>query len=199
MEEIISKQELEELKKIEGEVRGAALKDDARFILKEKGGEGLKKLEEAMAKFGFPIKYKKLKEMGFYPLKVDVLSVLLIKRLFGFSDKEIQEMGKFEAQSSFVLRLFLKYFASVETIAKKGPGIWKKYYNRGNLKIAELNKEKRYLVLTIEDFDLPSFYYQPLMGYFAGVLQMIVKKPVVCRERKCTDSKIICREFLLEW
>ena len=42
--------------KVKGEVRGAGLKVDWEFILREKGEEGLKRVEDRMAELGFPLK-----------------------------------------------------------------------------------------------------------------------------------------------
>ena len=53
MEEVISKKEFDELIKIKGEVMGIAFVGD-RFILKEEGEEGLKKLRDTLIGLGFP-------------------------------------------------------------------------------------------------------------------------------------------------
>ena len=49
MEEIISKKELDELKKIKGMVRGTVFKESKEFVFKEEGKEGIQRLEDAMA------------------------------------------------------------------------------------------------------------------------------------------------------
>ena len=48
MEEIISKEKLDELMKIKGEVKGIAMRENMNFILKEEGSEGVKKLENTV-------------------------------------------------------------------------------------------------------------------------------------------------------
>lgn len=57
MEEIISREIAKELMGIEGKVRGAVFKADVDFITKEKGREGLKKIEERMESLGYIFKY----------------------------------------------------------------------------------------------------------------------------------------------
>jgi len=56
MEEIISKEELEELKRMEGEIRGIGLKEVAQFIKEREGKKGGGKVRENnVAARGLPI------------------------------------------------------------------------------------------------------------------------------------------------
>ncbi len=93
MNEIISKQEIEELMKIEGKVRGLPFKTEAEFIQKEEGEEGLKRLEDAMKNIGYPLKYKEMRAMDFYPIGLLAVHLVVIKRLFNYDDKKFEEMG----------------------------------------------------------------------------------------------------------
>jgi len=58
----LTKEFAQKLMEIKGEVRGVAFRTDTEYILREKGEEGLKKLEDKMARLGYPIKYKKLRQ-----------------------------------------------------------------------------------------------------------------------------------------
>ncbi len=106
MPSIISKEELEELMKIKGEVRGMGMRTHAEFILKEEGKEGLKKLEEEMAKLGHPIKYRKIKKMSFYPMYLEAPTLVLIQRIFSYDDKKFHEIERFHSKFSLIFRLF---------------------------------------------------------------------------------------------
>ena len=199
MEQIISKEELEELKKIKGEVRKMSFKTTAEFILKEKGEEGLKKLENTMANLGYPIKHETIKPMDFYPLWADAAKLLIIKRLFNFDDKKFQEMGEFEAKISLIMRIFLQYFISLKRAIKEGPRLWKRYFSVGDLKVIEFNTEDKYAI-----FRLENFYHHPLScqthkGYFPTIFQMIIKSKVTCQETKCVHRGDKFHEFLLKW
>ncbi len=199
MAEIISKEEFAELMKIKGEIRGVGLKGDAEFIKMKRGDEALKKLDEELAKMNSPIKYNEIKTMGFYSLNWDAINLLLIQRLFNFTEEEIKEMGGFLAKTSLILRLSMRYFVSLSMIAKEAPKIWRKNYSVGDLSVVEFSEEKRYLLLRLENF-----YYHPLhclllIGYFRSVVNMIVGKPVICEERKCIFKGDSYHEFLLRW
>ncbi len=199
MEQIISKEELEELMRIEGETRGMSIKGEADFILKEEGEEGLKKLEETVANLGFPIKFNEVKSMDFYPLYVEAVMLVAIKKLFNYDEKKFQEMGRFESKLSLIIKLFIKYFVSLERAIKVAPRMWRENYTVGNLKVAEFDEEKKYALLRIENFRFHPLHCQDLKGYFSGVIQMIVGKPVTCQEMKCIHRGDEYHEFLMKW
>ena len=199
MEQIISKEEFDGLMKIKGEVKGVAMKENMEFILKEEGEEGLRKLEDQMANLGQPIEYRKIKSMIFYPLCLDAVLLLVIKRLFNYNDRKFQEMGRFEPKISFIIRIFMKYFVSLEKAAKEVSKMWRQTFTVGDLKVGELNKEKRYGRLRLENYRLIPIQCQILQGYFPSVLQMIVGSDVSCQETKCVHRGDEYCEFFLKW
>jgi len=199
MEQIISKKEVDELMKIKGEARGISIKGEAEFILKEKGEEGLKKLEDTMAKIGCPIKYSELKSLSFYPLKYEAITTLVLKEVFNFKEEDFRKVGAFEAKLSLIIKMFLQYFFSLGLMAKKAPIIWKRYYTVGNLTVPEFNKKEKYAILRLENFKLHSSHCRTLEGFFATLVQMVVKDSVTCKETKCTFKGDEYHEFLLKW
>lgn len=199
MENVVSKEELDSLSKIQGEVRGLAFKGDADFVLHELGEEGLLKLESEMANQGFPVKYRNVKPMNFYPLSMDAISFLTMKRLFHFEDKKIQELGSYLARVSLVLKLFMKYFVSLETVAQKAPEMWRNHYTVGNLTIASIDEEKREITLRLENFNPHELYCLIFQGYFCNVIQMIVGKKPVSEETKCMFKGDPYHEFVIRW
>ena len=146
MEQIISKEELEELIKIEGKTMGNSIKNSGEFILREEGEEGLKKLEDAMSALGYPIRYREIKATSFYPSNLLAITFVTMKRLFSYDDKKFQEMGEFRAKFSLIIRLFMRYFVSIDKAAKALPIIWRKLFTTGDARVVELNKEARYAI-----------------------------------------------------
>ncbi len=199
MEKIISEEELNKLMGINGEFRGISFKGELDFILNDQGKEGLEKIEKLTADLGYPIKYKEIKTMDFYPLGLEGIMFLGARRILGYDDKKFQEMGKFESKMSILIRLFLKYFYSVEKLIEKVSDMWGKSCTVGELKIIEYNQEKRVIILRLEKFELVPAHCQGLIGYFSGVVQMVVGKAVVCEETKCTFRGDEYHEFLLKW
>lgn len=200
MKQIISKQEFNELMSIKGEVRGVGIKSYGEYILKEEGKEGLKKLEEIITNLGYPIRWKQIKTLIFYPVGLEGLILLVIQRVFNYDAKKIQEIGEFHLKKPLVFRLFTKYFASLETMTQQAPEAWKQLFTIGNLETIEVNKKKKYIILRLTDFSLRSPHCQIIMGIFSAVLQMLTKSnKVSCEETKCLYRGDEYHEFLLKW
>ncbi len=193
------KNEITEIMKIPGESRGIAIKSHANFIIKEKGVEGVEKLERVMAEAGHPISYKDIREMDFYPLGLETATIVAARRIFDFDDDKIREMGAFEAKTSLLVRVFMQYFISLETAAKQVSAMWKKNYTAGNLKVQEINQEARKGVMVLEDFKAHPDHCISLEGYFASVVRMVVGTETSCRETKCIHKGDSRHEFIISW
>ena len=200
MEQIISKEELQEFMKLKGEARGIALKTEADFIIKEKGREGLKKLEEAITQAGYPLSYNKLRPLNFYPLGLEIAILVTAQRLFNWDDQMFYELGKFEPKGpSLIIRLFVKHFSSVEKLIGEVAKMWDKYYSIGKIEVEEYNKEERRITVTVKDFSAHPLLCLDFSGFFASVLQMAIKDNVTCEETKCIHKGDKYHEFLLKW
>jgi hypothetical protein len=197
----LTKEIAKKLMKIKGEVRGVVLKTDAEYILREKGKEGVKKLEEELDKLGCPIKFEEVKTMAFYPVGLRALTLLTIKKVFNFDDEKIKEMGFFATKTSLIIKIFTRYFFSVQRVfSKEAPRFWKKHYNIGELIPVELSEEKKYAILRLKDFDIHPILCRYLGGYFCGITKMVIKSPQInFEERKCTFRGDKYHEYLLKW
>ncbi|MBD3208657.1 MAG: hypothetical protein GF370_04375 [Candidatus Nealsonbacteria bacterium] len=199
MDDLISDQEMEQFREIKGKVKGVALQENMDFILKEEGEGGLRKLEEEMEKLDCPVKKDTIKAMIFYPLWWDAVLLTLIERLFHYDGEKFEEMGKFEPKTSFIIRIFMKHFLSLERAAREVPKLWKQTYTVGDLEVAEYNQEDCSGVIRLKNYKLVPVQCHVLRGYFSSVLQLIVGKEVKCRETKCVFRGDECHEFSMSW
>ena len=199
MEPIVSKEEVNELMKLKGQIRGAAIKEIIKYVLKEEGEDGLGKLEDAMEKIGYSIEGRNIKAMKFYPLGLEASTLVAVKRLFNYDDKKFQDLGRFAGKFSIIIRLFMGYLVSIEKIAKETPKMWRKYFTIGDFNMIEINKEEKYVILRIENYYLHPIHCQILKGYLSSILQIVVKSPVTGEETKCTFQGDEYHEYLLKW
>jgi len=191
---------VKELMKIKGEARGVHLKNDGDFVLKEKGKEGIEKLEKELEKLGCPIKYGKINQFDFYPAGMRIISLLAIKKTFGWTDEKIEELGAYAMQVSWVIKLFTKYFFSIEKTLKEAPKIWSKYFTIGELEVEKYDFEKNYVILKVKNFNLHPIYCICLKGVLLGVIKMVVKsKKIICEEIECLFKNGKDHEFLIKW
>jgi hypothetical protein len=70
---MISKEELEKINQIQGEVIGLSIVEDLDFVLKKEGKEGLKKLEEELRNLGYSFICKEIKKYQRYPISLNML------------------------------------------------------------------------------------------------------------------------------
>ena len=195
----LTKELAKKLMAAKGEARGATLKVDWEHVLQEKGGKGLRKLEAKMAELGYPLKYKEIKAMRFYPIGMDVISMLAIKELFNYDEKKFEEMGGSVVQFSLFLKVLMKYFLSIPTVAKEVSKMWKRHYTIGDMSVSEINEEKKYVILRLENFQIHPIYCPIIRGYLAKVLGMVVKSLATCEETKCAFKGDKYHEYLMKW
>lgn len=199
VEEIITKEIADELMKIEGETRAISIKGDIEYVVYKRGKEALEKIESEMKSLGYPIEYEKMRTLDFYPVGLEVIALLVTKKLFNFSDKEFVKMGEFNSKFSLVVRLFMKYFVSIKAIAKQAPKMWKKLYSIGELEITEINEKEKYTVLKIKNFKLHPLHCLTIKGYISNVMKMVIGSNVRVQENKCVFNKNDYHEFLIKW
>ncbi|MBL7156313.1 MAG: hypothetical protein ISS87_01820 [Candidatus Pacebacteria bacterium] len=197
----INKQLADKLMKVKGETRGFNLEHDAKWIFKEKGAQGIKKIESELKKLGYPIEYKKLKIMGFYPAGLRAISLLTIKKVFKLDNREVKKLCAFHPKISLVVRLFIQHFYSFSKAMEAAPKMWGKYWSEGELIPIEFDEKKKFAVLRIKNFDLHPVFCGPcLEGYFATMGKMIVgAKQVYCKETKCTFKGDTYHEYRITW
>ncbi|MBD3207847.1 MAG: hypothetical protein GF370_00105 [Candidatus Nealsonbacteria bacterium] len=194
------KKSADRLMNTKGRARGAGMKSYGAYILVEEGEKGLKELEAVMGEIGYPIKYKEIKTLGFYPIGMEAVTFVSIQLLFDYDEEKFRKMGGFELSSSLLMKIFMKYFISLEKAAEELPRIWEQHFSLGSLKVIELNKEKGYLTVRLTDFCIHPLHCTVLIGVLVNAVRMITKcKEVACEETKCMHRGDDCHEFLLKW
>ena len=200
MKEILTKEIASKLMNMKGEARGIAIKQDGEYILKEKGREGLEKVEKEMEKAGYPFKYSKISNMKFYPAGLRALSLLAFKQAFDSDDEAIRKVCAFQPKTSLVIRLFAKYFFSIPNIMKKAQDMWGKYWNIGKLTFVEYDEKGGRAVLKVEDMELDPIWCRCNEGYMASLAELVLPKKgkkIQCRETKCPSKGDKYHEFVI--
>jgi hypothetical protein len=197
---MISKEEIEELKKVEGNVRGDVIKSNASFIRRKEGKEGLKALEKKMAELGYHLNFDKIDPEKWYPVSLSALMIVITKDLFNWSEKDIFEMGNSAPKFSFLAKYVLKYFLSLKRFAKEVPKYWRHHFDFGELEVSELNEGKRYLILREKGYKTHPLICIYHAGYYLGVARFIIKsQKIEIKEIKCVFKGDPYHEYLITW
>jgi hypothetical protein len=196
---MLTKEKVKKLMEIKGEIRGNGLKEDADFILESKGEKGLEELEARMVELGCPVKYREILPMNFYPIALDVISLIVIKEMLNLNDKEVEKMGASAVKFSLFMKVIMKYFVSLKSFANQVSNMWRRYYTTGNLEMPEFSEESKYMVLRLKNFKIHPIYCNIQRGYFSKIAEMLVKSSVTAKETKCVFRGDEYTEFLLTW
>ena len=199
MTQAFSQQEKEGMEKVEGQVRGLALKSELGFIFREEGRDGLHKIEQALAEAGHPLKYREIQSGTFYPLKIWGYLLLAIRNIFHYDDAKFVRIGEFDVKLSRLITIFVQHFITVDRAFKEAERMWDKYFTVGKLEVKELNKDQKYLRVVLEDFYLHPLHCLIFAGHFTGALKMIFKGGGTCEEVKCMYRGDKYHEFILRW
>ncbi len=201
MEDLRKEFEKLNLEKIKGEVIGLALENHFNFILKKYDQEQVKKLEDGLAKLGYPLKHHQIENFKWYPRKIDEAIYFVLKRILSWEDETFRESGKWGAKISYITRIMMRYFVSIERVSREISNYWRKYYTIGHLKPKELNIKERYFILELEDFPIvcPEHcrYWE---GYFWQVGSYVLpKENLKLWEIDCTFKGGNVHRFKATW
>lgn len=197
---MITRKEFGEIIKIDGKVRGSALKTDAAYIMSHKGEQGLQKIEEEFRRLGYPIEYRKFKDTGWYPLCLRILSLLIIKDTFKWSDEDLKIMGDTAPKYSFIVKFFMKFTGPPKEGMNSMPKYWKMHYTIGDIDTVEINEQKRFMKIRLKDFKTHPLLCRYLEGYFRRLLQFnFLEEKVDIEETKCMFRGDPYHEYKLYW
>lgn len=197
----VTEEEIERLLKIEGEVRGVVLKTDHRFILDRYGEEKVKEVEKRLGEMiGKPFSYEKgVSDLDFHPVGVRALSLLAANEMLDLGEKGIKEMGGDAPKFSMLIKFFMRYLVSPQSIMEKAGDLWKKHWTVGKLEVVEMNEEEGYIRCVLRDFELHPIFCDYLTAYLAFIVKLGVGEEVTGEETKCTHRGDEYHEFLEKW
>jgi hypothetical protein len=196
----ITQEEVDRILNEKGDVRGVVFKTDYLFVLNRFGEEGVKKVEEEMKRMGCPFDYEKQAiNMSFYPIGMRVISLIAISNVFNFNREEVVEMGRTAPKFSMIVKFFIGYFLSIESVFEKAGSMWEKHYTAGYLESAEINEKEQYTVIRIHETNLHPIFCDYLCGYFSSIVKMAVGKDIQAEEKKCTHKGDDYHEIILKW
>jgi len=197
---LVPRNMVEQLMAVKGQVRGAVFETDAEYVRHKYGNEGLDKVEEELRTLGYELSYKDVSSMEWMALNLRVLSFLIMKEVFSWSDDEIVAMGDAAPKHSFIVKLFMKFFISPQVAFSHAPEYWVKHYDIGRLEAVSLDEKKRHAVVRLFDFNLHPVYCRYLEGYFGRLFKfMFPNSHIRVEEANCMCSEGSCHEFLVDW
>lgn len=197
---MITRAEFQGIIKLEGQARGSTLKTDAAYVESQEGKEGLHKVEAAFRQLGYPVEYKHIKDMGWYPICLRILSLRVIQDVFGFKPMDLRTMGDMAPKFSFLVKVFMKFTGVSELAVRRIPGYWRMHYSMGDMCASEVNSQAGYVVVQLTNFKTHQILCRYFEGYFRRLLQFsFVDQDVESRETKCMFKGDPHHEYRITW
>lgn len=187
------------IKNIPGETRGVVLQTDKEYVLLKEGKEGFEKLKKRVKELDLPLEYEKAKALEWIPMGQRIVSLLVIKDTFGWTDKELREMGKSAPKISFIVKFFFRLFLSPTKIAKEVPKYWREHFTEGKLWAREINEKENYFILRLEyPVKLPPIMYIYWEGYFEGTMAL-TRKGGKAKVKMIEKPDLLHPEYYVTW
>lgn len=200
---VISDEEVKNLLQRTGDVRGVAFKSIADYIVKEKGQEGLAKVEEKMRQWGVKdFNYNNIQDMAWYPIGWGALFVLASMAVFNWDEKEIRRMGENAPKVSLPVKAFFRFFSNFTRIAEHIPDFWQKHYTVGRIEVVKVDEENKEMILKYHNCHFHPALCKYLEGYAEKTLQLARSKNSVVKvkEIECSFDKDISYEaYRVTW
>lgn len=188
---------IDKIVKTPGQVRGAVFQTDAAYIKRHFGEEKLVLIKDRLKEWGTPIDYEKIQAMEWFPAGLRAMSLLAIKDVLKFDEEQIRQMGNEAPKHSFMIKLVMKFFLSLEKVFNLVPDIWRRHWTAGEIELGEYNKEARTMIFRIKGLDLDPVFCKYEEGYFQRIAQYV--ENAKCREVKCSLKGGPCHEYLVSW
>lgn len=200
MVDVLSLQkEADALMKIKGTHKGTMLQAHVVLIKKQSGEKGVKTIQDALLKLGYPLGLEKIKAMQEYPEAQTILVSLLCQKLLGYTDKDIFDMGLAASKISFLNKIILKNFVSLDKVLKNTHNYWHEHVSVGDLKCVEYNKKDKRIVLQLENYRFHPLVCISIQGYFLGMIRFLLPTNSSIEETKCVHKGGSLHEFLIKW
>ena len=186
-----------ELKGAKG--RGAALLTHFLYIREREGKRGVEKVKQKLKELGYSMDLEKIRSMDRIPLSLSYLVVVVAREVFGWTDKDIFNMGNNAPKYSFIVKMLLRYFLSPKKSFEQSPKYWRKHYNVGELEAHQFNKKEKYMIFRLRHQCPPTicvFY----CGYFLRIAQYVLDtEKAFIKETKCISRGDPYHEFVIKW
>ncbi len=200
---MLSSKEVEEIKKIKGQIRGVAFKNDFDYIKKKQGQKGVEKITKRLKELGCEDKgvcQANVKAFSWYPLWYHVLLFVILHKEMDWTKKDISGIGSHGAKVSLILKIFPKSMFDLKRFFSKAPVYWNKYFSVGKANLVELDLEKKLIILELKDFDVHHLECSTVKGYLEGLMRTMVETDKVkVEEIKCLHKGDDLHQFKITW
>jgi len=154
-----------------------------------------------MQEWGNPVSYDKVHATIWYPVGLRAVSLLAIKEAFGWGNKEIFDLGNAIPKFSFIVKMLMKTFLSIQRVFDESPKYWEKHYTKGVLENYKIDQKQKCIILRLRNFKIHPILCPLYAGYFLRIGQYVLKsKKITIKETRCSfRGDASYHEYTIRW
>ncbi len=195
----LSKEDREYIKRNSGTTIARTIIDHISVLEKDYGHEIKKDIMKGMDEIGYNLDIFNIKPGDNIPVSHYMAFFVVKKELFSLDEEGVKDIGRKIARISFLLKFTSRLFVSLEMVAKNANSAWRKYYEKGDIRITEADSEKRRLVIELDNFVGHPLHCKHLEGYLEQIVFFVVGKKVLCTEEECLFRDGSFHRYILTW
>lgn len=171
-----------------GNVSGSctnAIFDYLRFV---GAGERVPEILARTEEYGATQKTTKVDPLRRYPIAIEMSLIFASKDVLGWGHDELKELGRNIPRVSFVVKLFLRYFLTLETSTREASKYWDKHFDFGELEVLSTDIDSGNYIVEVRGFDIHPDYCVFLCGFLETMIGFVVSRPIQSEVIKCSDG-----------
>ncbi len=181
-------------------VKAEVVRTNKEYIVSKEGEEGLEKVKQRMEELGGAIDFVELNKKTWEEDWKNSLFIATAREVFGWTDEDVFEMGRYTPRASFFIKSIIQYLASLDVVLQNTGKYWDKHHDFGRLETVEYNKEEKYIIIRKYDFLMHPVMCSYHAGYFKGISEFVVKSEnLTVEEVKCMHKGDEYHEYIIKW
>lgn len=197
---MVSQEEADRIMKIEGNTRGMVLNVYYDHLLKEKGKQGLKEVEERLRDLGYTFEFKRFSHFQWHRESLVCLVSLVAHGVLEWDESKAFEVGYDAPVRSTFIRLLIQRFFTIGNACKNIQSYWRRISDFGEMK-CKLDLEKRNIVIKLYNFKkFHPIVHNFMKGILVRITEILTRKEVRKAEfRKCIFNGDAYDELEIAW
>ena len=184
-----------------GQERGGDVLFLYNYVKTKEGEKGLAKVIYELEEAGYEIPdFKNINEMDWLPSSLPTAFMLAMAKALDWRENDVIELGKSTISMHSLVKIFVRYFASVRKTFEMAARTWQKHYTFGEIEIVSLDEKKKEVMVRISKFKKHPITCLYLQGLFSKIIEVATGSgQVVSKETKCEFRGDDYHEIILNW
>lgn len=139
-------------------------------------------------KYGFRQHATTVDPLKRYPVAEEMSLIFAAKDVLGWDNEAVKELGRNIPRVSFMVKMFLRYFLTLDTTTREAKKYWDKHFDFGELEVMNTDIESGNYVVEVRGFDIHPVYCSFLCGFLETMIGFVLTGPMGSEVVRCSDG-----------